>query len=130
MRLLSSARGAEGASGLSDVAEAHELVPLVRDLGTVFFRVRLDEIADSLQQGLEAFRSGPHGGDPESRALEEVLVRDLGRRDLEVAAKPGFQRPQEGAFLLEAPAPGEMKLVNRDGDDHGCLRSAIRRAPR
>ena len=61
---------------------------------------------------VRADRGNAHGG-----ALEEVVVGDLGGRDLEAAAQARLERPEEGPLLLEPAAGREVEIEDGEGDD-------------
>ena len=63
-----------------------ELVPVLEDLAV---EVRFDEPQDVLEQRVERGLVRAHGRDGQGRALQEVVVVDLRRRDFELVAEPG-----------------------------------------
>ena len=64
----------------------NELIPVLQDLPV---QILLHEPQDALEQGVERRLVRADRGDPDLGALEQVLVADLGGRDLELVADAG-----------------------------------------
>jgi hypothetical protein len=92
-----------------------ELVVVAEDVPVQVF---LDESENVLKQGIEGRLLAADDRDPETRALEKVLVSDFGGGDLELLANPRLQAPHDHPLLLESTAAGKVEIEDRVADDH------------
>jgi hypothetical protein len=92
-----------------------ELILIVQDLPV---EVLLDEAENVLEQGVEGRLVGADGRDRELRPLQEILIADLRRGDLELVPDSALEALHDHPLLFEAPAAGEVEIEDGVGEDH------------
>ena len=96
--------------------------PTVIDLGRAVREhgvlLRLGDARDLLEDRVAHGRVARDDGHAEDRALQHVLLADLGDRDVEARAHPIAELLHDAPLVLERPRVRDVEREPQDADEH------------